>query len=121
MHEFVFVVVTFGGHDQTGQRGPDLLYYVNFSHCVLIFFEFLSLNWRSTGNNSGPIFAPLANWVALLGAPPTQTDRRYPRGICCLRPDLNGLIRTVLDTEMGQPARDALRYPGKEKSVSETC
>jgi hypothetical protein len=55
MHEFVFVVFTFGGHELNhviGQHGPDC--------CSLLisvlaeFFYFLSPNWRHLWTNFRP-------------------------------------------------------------------
>jgi hypothetical protein len=42
MHEYVFVVAIFGGHELnyvTGQREPDYCFYVNFGPCPVLFIS----------------------------------------------------------------------------------
>jgi hypothetical protein len=66
MHEFVFIVVTFGGHEMnhvTGQRRPD---YCSMLILVLVvlFFDFPSSKCGATSGNCGPIFTRLAKWFS---------------------------------------------------------
>jgi hypothetical protein len=70
-----------------------------------------TVEWWADCRWSGKIGSP--RWAH----PPTQTDKRCPRGISCLRPDPNGSFRTASDTKMGRPGGDALnveaRHPGR--------
>jgi hypothetical protein len=71
MHEFIFVVVTFGGHEinhVTGQRGPDCCsLLISVLAQLLLFFDFLSPNWWHRWTDF--------RWSDKMGRPAGRTPR----------------------------------------------